>query len=187
MTCIVGIAHRGKVMLAGDSSCTWDDSQELVGNHKVFRNGPAIIGWAGMFNILDLCQYRLSLPELSGSPDRWMRTEFIPALQKAADETGIDLTEKDDDGDHVNDFDLLVGVGGRLYEVESTLSVLEPERHKGGLQYQCVGCGGAWAMGAMHALRAEGLTSRQLAEAALETSAKYCNAVRPPWRFVESQ
>ncbi len=144
------------------------------------------MGVAGSFNVRDLCQYRMSLPECDVSPDRWMRTEFIPSLRKAADDAGIDLDECGDDGEYTNDFELVVGLSGRIYYVSTDCAVLEPVKHKGGLAFVTVGTGGDWATGALYALRNSELTLRQLAEEALEASAENCSAVRAPWRIMEA-
>jgi ATP-dependent protease HslVU (ClpYQ) peptidase subunit len=181
VTCVVGIAHKGHVILAGDSSVVDDqDSISTCAEPKVFTVGPVAFGFAGDFRSGDLLRYLAGIPTPAGPVDRWARQDLVPQLRKAAHQHEVDWSDT-----HV-----LVAADGRLFFIDSNWAVIEPAQMlpdgRRTERYAAIGSGAAWAQGCLYALhRDSGLTLRQRAEEALSAAATWCASVCGPFRFVE--
>lgn len=144
MTCIVGVAHKGKVFIGGDSAgvaglriCSRADS-------KVFVNGEFVMGFTSSFRMGQLLRYKLSPPKRHQDDDlmKYMVTEFVDAVRHCLKSGGY--AGKTNEVESGGTF--LVGVAGRLFSIESDYQVAEHH-----FDYHAVGCGGELAMGALAA------------------------------------
>ncbi len=181
MTCIVGLAHQGKVYVGGDSAGV-DQSFSLAvrADRKVFRNGEMVFGIAGSFRVGNLLQHRLVVPQREENVDlfRYMVTDFIDAVRKTMHDGGIMLKE---DNLESMEGDFLCAVGGRIFVVYGDMQVgenLEP--------YVCIGVGGPIAEGVMFALspdRVTGFTPEERVRIALEAAEEHSGGVRGPFHI----
>lgn len=123
MTCIVGLVHKGKIYIGGDSCGSDAWSWQTVNNPKVFKVQDFLIGCTSSFRMIDLLAYKLQVDRShpDDSDDKFMRTTFIDAVRQCLKDGGF--TETDDDGKPCGG-NFLVGYNGRLYEVQDDFSIL---------------------------------------------------------------
>jgi 20S proteasome alpha/beta subunit len=108
---------------------------------KIRKVGPYLIGFSGSLGTGQLTTFAV-YPEINTTNlESWMRIQFCGALQKAADEFKIDISNDE------NGADLLVGVAGRLFEI-STIDWSVGEYHT-----IATGSGFPYAMGSLHTSR----------------------------------
>jgi ATP-dependent protease HslVU (ClpYQ) peptidase subunit len=176
MTCIVGIAHEGKVILGADSAGTGGYDQRIRRDRKVFKNGELIFGFTSSFRMGQLLEFALSPPPIIEGQDAYAYAvkALVPAIRDALKIGGW---AKVRDGQEEGGV-FLVGFRGRLFTVHSDYQVGEDV---GALA--AVGCGDAYALGAMHALPdADPMTRLQ---AGLDAAATFSAGVSGPFHFVE--
>lgn len=178
MTCIAAVAQKGKVWMCSDSAATTEDGTLFTfSNPKLFKFGRLIIGVAGHDRIWNVLLYRTDWPDPPKSGfDRWSNIELLQAIKTAlTKELGIDNTDK-----YLEESEVLIGVAGRLYQIEGTLSVARPREN-----YSAVGSGSALALGALYATQKSRLGPRERLRRALEAAACYRSDVAPPWHWEE--
>lgn len=170
MTCVLGICHKGRVLLGGDSSVSGNKgTQWICDDPKVWRAGQYAIGCAGSASVYALMRtVDLPAPPSRGVV-RFMRIEVARALRKAVDEMGIDTGEEDE---------VLIGLYGKLYYVGGDFDIDTYSRDF------AIGGGGVVAMPLLAALRGTA-PPRQLAKRVLSITSDFRTDVRPPFRFVE--
>lgn len=178
MTCIVGMTHNGTVWMGGDSAGTAGNmNQRIRADKKVFIKEGMIIGFCGSFRMGDILKHKLQVPTpVNGDVDSFMVNQFVDALRdclesenKSAGLTGHDRLYPS----------ILVGLRGRLYNIESDYQCGRPEDG-----YDAVGSGSSVAVGAMHAAP-EGITPRRRITIALEAASRMDAAVRPPFHILK--
>lgn len=179
MTCIVGFATKGKVFIGGDSAgSNWSYALTVRKDPKVFRNGPCIMGFTTSFRMGDLLHYALVVPERHSDEDvdKWMRTTFITAVRDCLKTGGYAAKEKETEAGGT----FLVGYEGRLFQIEDDYQVGESVD-----PYDAVGCGEAYAKGAMAAMiRAGDVAPEDMIRIALEITERNCAGVRAPFNVV---
>lgn len=184
MTCIVGIAHAGGVTIGGDSAGVAGLDLVVRKDSKVFtlEGGRAVFGFTSSFRMGDLLRYGLDLPKRDPSADldRWMRTSFIDAVRACLKAGGYATVSNGVE----TGGQFLVGIEGRLFHVESDFQVGESAHG-----VDAVGCGQAFALGAMVALGGAALgvgNQSVLAEMrvrkALEVAETFSAGVRGPFQ-----
>ena len=100
-------------------------------------------------------------------PWEWLVSLVIPDMQQRMRDAGLLDPE----------LEVLWGVGGRLFISDSAGAVVGPRR-----SYAAIGCGSAWAEGALHATGR--LRPRTRLKHALEAAAAHSVHVAPPWRML---
>lgn len=137
MTVIAGVTHNGKVYMASDRGMSDKGFIGSILTPKIRKVGPILIGYSGAQGAGQLAHYT-NFPEPKyDNLEAWLRFEFADAIQKTADMFKIDINTEE------NGADLLVGVGGHLYEVTTEdWSVSE-------YTYIATGSGYAYAMGSL--------------------------------------
>lgn len=148
MTCIVGVETKGEVWIGGDSAISgW--TVEIMAGPKVFRAGKFLFGVSGSARVSGLLQHAFDPPKppkrRDGALDRFMLTEFVPALRGVLGDHGAQ-SKTDDVASIAGGTAFLVGVRGRLFEVHSDYQV--GSRASG---YYSVGSGYRIALGALFA------------------------------------
>jgi len=159
MTCIVGIQHKGKIWMGGDSASV-DSSYNItqVPNPKVFIRGDYIMGYTTswrMGQILNYCgklPMPPSKPETSDSLDKFMVTEFIPKIRKIFEKEGF-VPEHETAKTGAGSF--LVGTRGHLYTIHSDWQCMRSNRG-----WDAVGCGEQFALGSLFATNANAIEWR---------------------------
>ena len=145
MTCIVGIEHKGRVWLGGDSAGVAGLSITQRADAKVFTNGPFVMGFTSSFRMGQILRWKLeppAPPEDNDYLECFMSTDFVTAVRTCLADNGwmAKKNEREEGGT------FLVGVNGTLFCVESDFQV--GLSHDG---YMAVGCGDDLALGALHA------------------------------------
>ena len=179
MTCIVGYVEAGTVFIGGDSAGVSDWDLTIRKDPKVFRNGPFLIGITSSYRMGQLLRFRLSVEQQHLHMDdfEYMATIFIDAVRDCLNAHG--WMGKDEDRDAGGSF--LVGYRGALYHIENDFQVGISAR-----PYHAVGCGAAYALGALHAWNvgvpgASHPTGADPVRLALETSAALSVGVCGPF------
>ncbi|MFG3296187.1 hypothetical protein ACGF3G_46335 [Streptomyces sp. NPDC048179] len=177
MTVIVGLVHRKRVHLGGDSAGSSGSQLTIRRDPKVFTNGPYALGFTTSFRMGQLLHHAFEAPHPEGDLARFMATTFINAVRTCLKEGG--WARKDSEQEQAGTF--LVGVRGRLFEIYSDYQVGEPV---GG--YTAVGSGDDLALGALHATAHLGLKPRERLTAALRAADHHCAYVSAPYAYVKT-
>ncbi|QBL93111.1 hypothetical protein KSAC_08700 [Komagataeibacter saccharivorans] len=123
MTCIAAVVFGGAVHMMGDSAgvAGWDLS--LRKDNKVFRVGEVVMGFTSSFRMGQLLQYNLSVPKHHPDVDlfTYMVTEFIPAVRNCLKSGGYARIDNNEERGGC----FLVGIEGRLFQIESDFQVGE--------------------------------------------------------------
>lgn len=179
MTCIVGIAHKGKTFIGGDSAgvSTHDLSLTVRNDRKVFKSGPFVMGFTSSFRMGQLLAFNFTVPAPREGTDlmSYMTGDFIDSVRARFKAGGY--AEVNNGVDRGGTF--LVGYKGRLFCIASDFQVGESLHG-----FDACGCGDLIALGALHA--SKGRSPKERIKAALE-AAETCSAgVRRPFHIVES-
>ncbi len=173
MTCIAGVAHAGRVWIGGDSCGSTPTAWQDVGNVKVFTLGEMLIGVCGSFRTIDLLRYQVPCVRQNDEPiDRFIRSTFAGSISDVLERFKV----PDDVRAATN---LLVGIAGRLFEVQSDLSVVDAPDWG-----FAVGEGADAARGSLHTTQgARGKTGipEYRILAALRAAEAVCPSVRGPF------
>jgi hypothetical protein len=178
MTCIVGIQHRRRVVIAGDSAGVAGYSVTVRADEKVFARDGFLFGFTSSFRMGQILRYDAELPAVPGRGadlTAFMVREFVPAVRKAFSEGGF-LTKRNEEESGGT---FLVGLRGNLFSVESDFQV---GRAVDG--YMAVGVGDDLALGVLHATRRGGWDPELRATLALEAAAYHNGGVCAPFHAV---
>jgi 20S proteasome alpha/beta subunit len=180
MTAIVGITDGNTVVIAGDSAGVGGLVTRPRLDEKVFTNGPYVIGYTTSFRMGQLLRYAFKAPvppEGEEGLHAFMCTSFINSVREGLKEGG--WASKNNDQEEGGSF--LVGVRGRLFEIEEDYQVGELVDG-----YAAVGCGAEIALGALHATSDTDMSLEARAIAALEAAAHFSTGVRAPFTVVDT-
>ena len=177
MTCIVGMIDGDDVLIGADS-CGGDVKQYVAlhrSDSKVFRRGPFLMGFTSSFRMGQLLRYNLQVPNhpKGMGTHRYMSTCFIDAVRNCLKDGGF--AGKKDEVESGGTF--LVAYRGKLFSVYSDYQVGEDADG-----YAAVGCGFAFALGAIHATKGEPAEKR--VRKALKAAAKFSAYVMPPFHVL---
>lgn len=177
MTCIVGLAHDGKVWMGADRCISWGE-QGLVfpaNQSKIFAAGGVLMGGSGSSSISSLQSWEDKFPARRDfiDPRHYLVRGLVPALVSIASESGELKTEN---GQIELPWHLLVGIEGRLFEIDNAGDVVEP----GGC-FWAVGSGRSVALGALHTISGAELSPQDKLLTALRATSDLCGGVSPPF------
>jgi ATP-dependent protease HslVU (ClpYQ) peptidase subunit len=150
MTTIVGVQNADSCVIASDSRVAEGGKvythPEMV---KAVERGSYIIGGAGDYRALQVVLHGWS-PPLVTAKAKTNLYEFVinkvaPSLKTTLTEAGIEFTKSSDNDDKF-ELQLLIGINGNLFEVDSDFAVAMNDT---GLY--AIGSGGDFALGALHA------------------------------------
>lgn len=143
MTCIVGVTHKGRVYMGGDSAGVSGLDLTVRKDQKVFPNGEFAIGFTSSFRMGQILQYVFIPPEIVAgeSLSAFMVSRFIPAVRDTFKREGFTYVESS--REHGGCF--LVGVRGRLFQIDSDFQVGESID-----AFAAIGCGPAYAYCSLH-------------------------------------
>lgn len=144
MTCIVGLIHDGKVLIGGDSAGVGGLDLQIRADQKVWAKDGWAFGFTSSFRMGQLLRYSLTIPQRHPDTDlmHFMVTSFVDAVRQCLKAGGYATTK--DGGEIAGTF--LVGHAGRLFRIDSDYQVGEQTAG-----YDSVGCGDAYAKGALFA------------------------------------
>lgn len=174
MTCIVGLKHGGKVWLGGDSAGLSGYDLTIRADRKVFVNEGFVMGFTTSFRMGQLLQHTFKPPKRHAAADveAFMAVDFVNAVRDCLKAGGF--AKKSSEQEEGGDF--LVGYEGRLFAVLSDYQVAES-----GSGFYAVGCGAAYALGALFAN--ERNAPRTRIKQALEAAEAMSGGVRGPFHI----
>jgi len=176
MTCIVGIAHEGKVIIGADSAGISGLDKRIRVDCKAFVNGDLIFGGTSSFRMLQLLKFSLVPPPITEGTDPYAYAvkALVPAIRQCLKDGGWAKMENSrEEGGR-----FIVGFRGHLFTVFEDYQVAEEIG-----SVAAVGCGEAYALGAMHALIDRPPMDRL--EAGLNAAVHFSAGVAPPFYFVD--
>lgn len=176
MTCIVGIAHEGRVIIGADSAGVSGLDKRIRCDRKAFTNGELVFGGTTSFRMLQLLQFSLSPPPITEGqePYAYAVRALVPAVRQCMKDGGWAKI----DGSREEGGTFLVGFRGHLFTVYNDYQVAE---EIGGVA--AVGCGESYALGAMHALADK--SPQERLQAGLDAAVHFSAGVAAPFHFVE--
>lgn len=175
MTCIVALKKEGKVYIGADRYQGDGYTYGISAHPKIFRKQGYIIANCGNIRDSNLLRFCFDLVyDNIMDPFEFMVTEFIPAYRGLLEVSGS--ARKIDEQEH-HDTSLLIGISGRMFTVETNFQVTECSG-----DYIAEGSGTYVALGALGALtQVEGLTAKEIIEAAMEITVSHVSTVRGPF------
>jgi hypothetical protein len=164
--------------MGGDSALVTDSGDRTIGGPKVFHRDGLLFGSSGEGRIAQMLQYVFDLPAVGRGQDaeQYLVRDLGVQLHAFLKDEAQDLLPDLDDEDEL--WQLLIGVGGRLFRVCSHLSVSESANG-----YEAIGSGGALAMGSLAST--DGQAPRQRVELALRAAERHSGFVAPPFTILE--
>ncbi len=175
MTCIAAIAYNGMVYMGGDSAAA-DESNHFVSTRKepkVFIKDDYLIGYAGSFRFGKVVEHIFTPPKPDfKNLDKFLNTIFIDALRECAESAKIDPTTEEDSSE------LLIGIGGRLFEFCNDWHMGEDAN-----DFNAIGSGSSFAMGSLYStgrIRSPHARIRT----ALQAAEKFSQTVKGPFTIL---
>jgi ATP-dependent protease HslVU (ClpYQ) peptidase subunit len=150
MTTIIGVQYEDSCVIASDSRVAEGGKvythPEMV---KAVERGSYIIGGAGDYRALQVVLHGWS-PPLVTAKAKTNLYEFVinkvaPSLKATLQEAGIDFG-KSSDSDDKFELQLIIGINGVLFEIDSDFAVAMNDNN-----FYGIGSGGDFALGALHA------------------------------------
>jgi ATP-dependent protease HslVU (ClpYQ) peptidase subunit len=173
MTCIVGVKHKGKVYLGGDSAGVSEGMDVTVRNDKkVFRNGSFIMGFTSSFRMGQVLAYKMIPPDMKAGQDlmEYMVCDFVDAARDCMKAAGY--TKISDNQEEGGTF--LVGFGARLFMIDCDFQVGESIDG-----IEAIGCGGPFALGSLYSTK--GKDPKKRVVEALRAAENFSGGVRAPF------
>ncbi len=90
MTCIVGLAHGGRVYMGADSAGVAGLDIDTRRDPKLFKVGDLLIGFTTSFRMGQLLAYGFEPPPRPAGGDvrRWMVVDFVEAVRAVSGDGG---------------------------------------------------------------------------------------------------
>ena len=147
MTTLIAIQHDDWCLIAGDSQTTFynlgDDCSPMG---KIAQNGKYLIAGAGTVRGMNIAQHNFNPPPpVKKNLDKFMISQFIPALRQAFVKSGYDMKDDGDIAQHDNNF--IVAAFGTLYFIDEAYGL-----ERSGNNLYVSGTGMQLALGAAYAL-----------------------------------
>lgn len=151
MTTIIGVQYEDSCVIASDSRVAANGKvythPEMV---KAVERGSYIIGGAGDYRALQVVLHGWS-PPLVTAKAKTNLYEFVinkvaPSLKTTLSEAGIDLNKGSNSDDEKLELEVILGINGNLFEIDSDFAVAMNDNN-----FYGIGSGGDFALGALHA------------------------------------
>lgn len=182
MTCIAGAIKGDEVWIGGDAVAVhYGNAARVSTQAKVFQVGEFLIGSSGTLRVQQIIRYLFTPPAIEADLVTYMVRVFVPALRTVIKENGGEIT--DSNGNSQLDGRYLVGVRGRLFEIDSSYAVFEAKAN-----YAAVGCADQEALAAMFtatSLLAGDIEPRQIVERGLLAAVEFDTSIRPPFTILK--
>jgi ATP-dependent protease HslVU (ClpYQ) peptidase subunit len=182
MTCIAGAIKGTEVWIGADAVTVQGSSAARVSTQaKVFQVGEFLIGSAGTLRIQQIIRYMFTPPVIETDLVTYMVKEFVPSLRTIIQSNGGEF--KDPNGNSILDGAYLIGVRGRLFEVDSSYAVFEAKAN-----YAAIGCADQEALSAMFtatSLMAGDITPKQIVERGLLAAVEFDTSIRQPFTILK--
>src|ERR1051326_1833584 len=182
MTCIAGAIKGTEVWIGADAVSVHGDSSARVSTQpKVFQVGEFLIGSSGTLRIQQIFRYMFTPPAIKSDIVAYMVKVFVPALRSAIKDNGGEFI--DANGNAQLDGRYLIGVRGRLFEIDSSYAVFEAKA-----PYAAVGSADQEALSAMFtatSLMAGDITPKQIVERGLLAAVEFDTGIRQPFTILK--
>lgn len=168
MTTLIAFQHEDFCIIAADTQTTgYDLRADCSPMGKIAQNGKYLVSAAGLVRGMNLIQHAFNPPPAPKTKDldRFMVTNFVPALRKTFAVSGYDIKMDGMAASFENDF--IVAVNGTLYFIDEGYGL---ERTKD--KVYCTGSGMKLALGAAYALGLEECDDYEEAIEILEAAVK---------------
>jgi ATP-dependent protease HslVU (ClpYQ) peptidase subunit len=150
MTTIIGVQYEDSCVIASDSRVAEGGKvythPEMV---KAVERGSYIIGGAGDYRALQVVLHGWTPPVVSAKAKtnlyEFVINKVAPSLKLALTDAGIEFTKPLDNDDKF-ELQLIVGINGTLFEIDSDFAVAMNDNN-----FYGIGSGGDFALGALHA------------------------------------
>jgi hypothetical protein len=177
MTCVVAIADGLSVYMGGDAASA-DESGSFVSSRKepkIFIRDDYILGFAGSFRFGKVVEHLFipPKPDLTNL-DKFFNTVFVDALREVCEGAKVDPSSEDDSSE------MLVGVGGRLFEFCNDWHFGEDVNN-----FNAIGSGANYAMGSLYSTRRLKSQGARI-KLALESAEMFCQTVKGPFTYLEN-
>jgi hypothetical protein len=164
--------------MGGDSGISCSGIIGTKAGGKVYRKGEFLMGGSGYTRAHDVLRYVFEPPPPTEDLDAYMTRDFTAEMRKVLGDAG--RVAEDDAGFSTFGSRLLVGVRGRLYEIDPAFAV-----HCDSCAYNAIGSGCEIALGVMYAT--EGRKPEDRIRLALEASEKWTTDVRGPFTVLSTE
>jgi len=177
MTCIIGLKHKKKVYIGGDSCTTSGWETRPTSQKKVFRIGNndnrILIGNSGSVRTEQILHYHVTPPKITVPVEKYLVCEFVPLLRKTLQEHG--WMKKENETESISEQGrFIIGIKGQLFCIYEDFQV-----HSVSDDILTIGSGGDYALGVMLALADKPPKQRILT--ALEISGQLTMSVCAPY------
>lgn len=179
MTCIIGLEHDGEVYIGADSAAVAGGEVQATMLPKVFQRDVFLIGYTTSFRMGQLLWQHLDVRAQHDEEEdsTYIICGFVEAVRKCLKEHGYaKVNSNEEEGGS-----FLLGHKEKLYHVNSDYGITRCAD-----RFDAVGCGGAYALGAMQTTSAFGgqsPTSRILE--ALDIAAHFSSGVIGPFTVLK--
>lgn len=179
MTCVIGIARDGKIVMGADSAGVGTLDLRIRKDPKVFKNGDFLIGFTTSFRMGQLLRFAFNPPKPKEGQDdyAYLCTEFIDAVRACLATGGFKTVDKNVETGGI----FLVGYRGHIYRIDNDFQVGIPAT-----DFEAVGCGESYAIGAVAALIDSNKPIQDIVATALEIAEHNSAGVRGPFTIIES-
>ena len=179
MTCIVGIAEKGKVYIGGDSAGVAGLQTVVRSDSKVFHRQGVSFGFTTSFRMGQLLRYKLKVPNHPKTKDdvEYLTTDFIDSVIKCFETNKF----ANKDGEQISGGSFIIGYRGNIYEVGSDFQLAVPSEG-----YSSVGCGDQIALGSLFSTKNFKMKPKDRIILALEAATAYSGGVLPPYTIIEN-
>lgn len=181
MTCIAGAIKGTEVWIGADAVVSQGSAARMTAQAKVFQLGEFLIGTSGSLRILQIIRYLFVPPPIDGDLLAYMVKAFVPALRATIKEHEGEVT--DPNGDKLLNGTYLIGVRGRLFEVDCTYAVIEAKA-----KYASIGCADQEALAAMFtatSLLGGDIGPEKIVERGLLAAVEFDTSIRPPFTILK--
>lgn len=182
MTCIAGAIKGSEVWIGCDAvSVHGESAARLSTQAKVFQVGEFLIGSCGTVRVQQIIRYLFTPPPIKGDLTAYMVKIFVPAIRDLMQKGGGEIETPN--GAVQFDGRYLIGVRGRLYELDSGYAVFESK-----YPYASVGCADQEALSAMFtatSLLGGDITPEKIVERGLLAAVEFDTSIRPPFTILK--
>ena len=178
MTVVAGLIEGGRAYLGADSAAVGGWDLDVRTDSKVFRlPGPMLLGFTTSFRMGQILRYHVTPPARGEGVDEatYLTRDFIEVVRTVLKEKGF---ARVNDNVHTGG-EFLIAYGGGLFLVDSDYQVGTMAA-----PFAAVGCGAAYAKGALAATEASSMPPRRRLLLALRTAERFSAGVRRPFRVL---
>lgn len=144
MSCVIGIVEKGITYFGYETTGAGATQKARYNTPKVFRSGDYVIGYAGSYRVGQILRYYTKYPNPDYSDlSKLMSTEFVDAMMSSMDDNRV-IKNRDEIAE-MDGAETLVSIGGKLFVVQTDLSVVEPKYN-----YWAIGSGWSVALGSLY-------------------------------------